>query len=328
MSWAEAAEVVKNRLGLVANTPQSATMIRDVLLTVNQAMWHVMGEDQLVDRFVLRILPCGTFWAPPGYGSLDAINIQGAPSPVRDRFFEFHQNGPGSIGLWRKPQTVKLGTFASMIDPSSADYFSIGVQAEFPEQDAKVVVEGIDRAGNAVDSFIQSSDGPKKHAGELFRPNANMVISSKILWKNISRVRKNGTNGPVSIWAFPEGDQDRGVCVAVMPARSEGNTLYTKYKLGACQECCGWPYVEARMRIEHPAGPSEHVWVASVRALTFVAEAAHMCLKTGGNAVQKEANLRQAAEIAAEDFRRAEPGQQGRPEVDTNIQPENFYVPV
>lgn len=327
MSWAEAVEVVKTRLGLVANTPQSASMVRDVLVTVNQAMWHVMGEDQQVDRFVLKILD-GCFWAPPGYGSLDALNIQGAPSPVRDRFFEFHQNGPGSIGTWRKPQTVKIGTFATMLDSTSAGYFSIGVQAEFPETDARVVVEGVDRAGNAVNTFVQSSEGPKKHAGELFRPSANMIISSQILWKDITRIRKTGTNGPIVVWAFPDGDRTRGVCIASVPARSEGNTLYTKYKLGACQECCGWPFVEARMRLEHPTGPSEHVWVASIRALMFVAEAAHACLKTGGNAVEKEARLRQAAELAADDFRRAEPGQQGRPEVDTNLRSEDLYVRV
>lgn len=323
--WQRALDVVRGPLGYVY--PADKQRAEDVLVAVNHAVW-IESIDLFDVAASVDIGSDGSFWSPPGFGAMKAVNVDGHPEPIRGRFHEFHPNGPGN---WASVQTSQLGIFAAMDSSVKAAWFTVGVLAvDVEDQDFAVVVEGVDVAGNLIDSFADTPKGVVKTPGVVVRPQAEMVHVSDRKWKSIRSIRKKASYGPVQVYVFPEGDLQRGVLVADVPSYYGKDTpsVYHKHKLGVCPDTCrGWPCVYGKFGLLEPTGPGPVVLASSPSTLIPAALTARATLQLDSTDPRvKRELLRDAASEIVRSLRAANNDSQETPEMFI-YEPTNFRIP-
>ena len=309
--WGRAVDILTPVLSYSKTNPQDRTRLDAILTAINNAVWR-QGGVALIDVFKVNVLPGGVFWAPPGYDAMQAINIEDTPQSIHDRFYEFNHNGPGS-GKWGSVVTRQLGRFASMVNTDKK--FTVGVAAFGPEEKLRVHIEGRDDSGDVITTWQVQSGTTVKIPGVVFTPSANMEVSDA-MWSTVSRIRKTESQGHAEVWAFPDGDKTKGYMIADLPAGQglDNQIYYTKYALGAGQQCCQWPCVTGLFRRAQPQGPSDSVLVTSVSTLIPLARGAKQLLF--GDPAVGRGEIAAALEDVAVEQMVSEPNAVQRPEVD------------
>lgn len=333
MSWTHARDSIRQELGFVY---PSDTDRADVVLTaVNCAVWLVSGG--LFDApFTVGVQAGGEFWAPRGYGAMQAINVDGEPAPIRGKFYEFHLNGPGSGRPcnWCTAATQLLGIHAAMDASLNAQWFTIGVLTTFPEsQDFRVLIEGVDINDCAVATTTQDPMGtPRQVPGVVVSSTrAELVMIQDVRWKSIRSIRKRQSLGVVKIFAFPEGDVARRVEIAELPAYygKDNPSVYTRYLLGTNgAPYAKWSSVLARFKLAEPVGPMDVVLASSAVTLVPAAIAAREVMRnTGEDLRAKRARLMDAANHIVDVLKTSQSGSLETPEMPRFSEPPLFDVP-
>lgn len=179
----------------------------------NTGLWDpLIGKmDICTDRDVITL--------PDDVEAPLAINVGGAPANFKNKWFEYHLNGPGSDccasccdSSWVDEGTFP--TFRSIIQPATLQAFAD--QSE--SAGAVITVYGYKKDSNGQDQWVMTPDvDGNLQDGEEIAIDYPSGAAGTVLFSRITRVRKPVTNGFIRL-------------VANDPGSSDGTTLLGYYR--------------------------------------------------------------------------------------------------
>lgn len=186
-----------------------------------------------------------------------AINVGGSPADFRNKWFEFHLNGPGTqcCGQTIMRSWTDLGTFPTFRDiPKNQPSRVIAVPDDDEGNDKSIIIYGYDDKGKWV-MTDQCGDG-KLQDGELIPiiHGVGIATGSETKFSIITRISKPVTNSFVKIIAL-DMDSDNGILIGYLRPR-ETNPSYRRIRVqGPGFNACGnWPqcyrWVRMKFRIK------------------------------------------------------------------------------
>lgn len=211
-----------------------------------------------------------------------AINIGGVPSDFRNKWFEFHLNGPGSECC---PSACSFswtdkGEFPTFRDPARPS-----LVAAYPEREedmsANVRVYGYDHC----DKWIMTADcnGVLQDGFDvpiIFGMGSGMTTTQKV--KRITRVAKPVTNGFIKLVALDPGSHSGGTLLGLFrpyitnPSfrriTVKGSGVDRLNALG-CTSCSTWVRMRARRKTFKVTQLSDSIPLHSVTALKMMCQA-------------------------------------------------------
>ena len=139
----------------------------------------------------VRVLVNGQCFAlPRDVETVHAVNLDGRPTIGRDRYFDYHFNGPGEeagLALEWEPK----GTFATFFEvPTPCRIGYAFVDSVDQTSNVSLSFYGLDANG----SLIENADLPPNNVGYSFGSQT---------YARIDRIRKGVSRGPVEIKAYP-----------------------------------------------------------------------------------------------------------------------------
>ncbi|NBO25988.1 MAG: hypothetical protein EBU96_04200 [Actinobacteria bacterium] len=69
--------------------------LADILNQAEEALFNLGSWSGTVEQYKVTVDNAGEVYLPNNIGAILAVAIEGRPVPVRDRMFDFHENGPG-----------------------------------------------------------------------------------------------------------------------------------------------------------------------------------------------------------------------------------------
>lgn len=204
---------------------------------------------------------------PHDYDNLLFINLHGEPRTIRNSYFEFHKNGPGSLNSYGRnnwtDSVVDLGESPVIMQPCDpycnpcekdcdVGYRRIGVlahQDDYFENGLKTLVSGLYPDGTPIYSY---SDPVYNHAkengltvskepvdselvihGVRFPISCKMVWINDVRWHTITSITKPPTRGPVRYYAISPANDSH-----IEIARIEPNQTKSLYRTYLLPESC------------------------------------------------------------------------------------------
>lgn len=209
-----------------------------------------------------------------------AINVGGSPSDFRNKWFEFHLNGPGSECC---PSACDFswndkGDFPTFRDPINPSMIAAYPTVE-EDMTASVRVYGYDET----DKWIMTPDcnGVLQDGFQvpvLFGIGSGMMVSQKV--KRITRVSKTVTNGFLKLVAIDPGNAVGGTLLGLFrPNITEpgfrritvsGNGTD---RFGDCNSCLTWVRMRARRKNYKVTQLSDAIPLHSVTAIKMMCQA-------------------------------------------------------
>jgi len=227
------------------NWPEDADEVYEILrLGINKAWsegkWLGMTAEFSVPVFADS---CGRkyFMSPQSHPILLAINIDGKPKDIRDKYFEFHRNGMGDI-------TNRNGCnwIGDVFDIGSVPYFDknninfecgvrVGVRSLGPSGlNEKIFIDGAYEDGQKVYSYSQKSYGFTNGCnlkdlevttnGIHLDINQDFNYISDVKFSNISSITKTPTKSPIEVIVIDFNNN------AYPIARLEPNQTFSSYR--------------------------------------------------------------------------------------------------
>lgn len=207
-----------------------------------------------------------------------AINVGGRPADFRNKWFEFHMNGPGSeccSGSCQFSWTDK-GEFPTFRDPIRASEI-----ATYPEVEeasgANLRVYGYDEN----DKWIMTLDSNGVEQDGFDVPiiyGIGSGMTSGQLVKRITRLEKPVTNGFLQVVALDPGSSSGGTLLGLIrpnftnPSyrriRVSGNG--TQYLSGSTSSCTTWVRMKARKKTFKLTAQTDPIPLHSVTALKMM----------------------------------------------------------
>lgn len=210
-----------------------------------------------------------------------AINVGGSPANFRNKWFEFHLNGPGSeccAGTCTYSWMDK-GSFPTFRDPIQPS--QIAAYPELDEGSGKSIrVYGYDQNDKWImeaDEFGVLQDGFLVPV--LFGIGSGIPSSQKV--KRITRVSKPVTNGFVRLVAIDPGECSGETLLGLFrPNFTEPSFRRIKISGGGVQiitsstcSCTTWVRMRVRRKVFKVSQPSDMIPLHSVTALKMMAKA-------------------------------------------------------
>lgn len=95
MNAAQAAEYIAPFIK--SNWPKDRDKLFRILSLVHSRAWKEGKWYGMTREYTVPVLENNTLITPPGYNVLLKINLDAKPTIIRDKYFQFHRNGTGSI---------------------------------------------------------------------------------------------------------------------------------------------------------------------------------------------------------------------------------------
>lgn len=206
-----------------------------------------------------------------------AINVCGVPSDFRNKWFEFHLNGPGSECCQNACtfSWCDKGEFPTFRDPVSPSL--IAAYPTVPEDiTASVKVYGYDQN----DQWIMTPDcnGVLQDGFDvpvLFGMGAGLTTTQKV--KRITRVSKTVTNGFLKLVALDPGNPSGGTLLGIFrpnitqPSFRRITVSGAGTRILSSPQCCTtWVRMRARMKLYKLTQPSDLIPLHSVTAIKMM----------------------------------------------------------
>lgn len=180
--------------------------------------------------------------APPTHPILLAINVDGKPRTLRDKYFMFHRNGDGHIrnrkGCKWNQQVYDLGA-VPVFNKNNINFckgVTIGVRSIGPAgPNEKIVISGSYEDGKKIYTYEAGNFGKacgcesseetvETVSGVSLDINQNFNYISNIQFTDISNIYKTVTRSPIEVIALT--DDGNGYSIA----RLEPNQRFSKYR--------------------------------------------------------------------------------------------------
>lgn len=209
-----------------------------------------------------------------------SINVGGTPSDFRNKWFEFHLNGPGSECC---PSSCSFawndkGDFPTFRDPVKPSLVAAYPQLS-EDATANVRVYGYDQN----DQWIMTADcnGVLQDGFDIpviFGAFTGMTVTQKV--KRITRISKTVTNGFVKIVALDPGNFSGGTLLGIIrPNITEPSFRRITIsgngtdRFGDCTSCTNWVRMRARRKTFKVTQLSDSIPLHSVTAIKMMAMA-------------------------------------------------------
>lgn len=206
-----------------------------------------------------------------------AINVGGRPADFRNKWFEFHMNGPGSeccSGACDR-NWQDLGEFPTFRTPSKPS--EIAVYPEVPETETSIRIFGYDEN----DKWIMTldSNGVMQDGFDvpmLFGIGSGMTTGQLV--KRITRIEKPVTNGFIQIVALDPGSTSGGTLLGLIRPNIT-NPSYRRIKVSgtganflnsSTGTCRTWVRMKARKKTFKVSSQSDVIPLHSVTALKMM----------------------------------------------------------
>lgn len=236
---------------------------------------------------------CGRkyFMAPQSHPVLLAINVDGKPKDIKDKYFEFHRNGMGDI-------TNRTGCnwISDVFDIGSVPYFDknninfecgvlIGVRSLGPSKTGeKIFIDGTYEDGQKVYSYSQKKYGFTKGCSlkdlEVTTNGIHLDISqdfnyiSDVRFSDILSITKTPSSSPVEVIAIDANNN------AYPIARLEPNQVFSKYrKYLVPDHLCNHDSIHGIFKIaeqEEIKNPTDPIIITNIEALINLCKAIDM----------------------------------------------------
>ncbi len=175
------------------------TVFRRITDSVRLANNQSKGNDWNIALMDLCVCD-GCVTLPADVGTVLGINNAGYPTLIRDQWFQFHANGPGSLDCQPWNYTDELGQVCTFKDPS-APVRLVAVVENAADSNSELRVFGWDEDGKRI--YTDNADGvpqdgfivPTVYGFSIPSPAINTVIT------RIDRIQKQQTNGFVKLIA-------------------------------------------------------------------------------------------------------------------------------
>lgn len=206
---------------------------------------------------------------PHGFEIMLGVNLDGKPAPIHDNYFQFNNNGNGSMtdccGCNWSEGVIDLGEFPTLFQPCEntcccgerdCNSASIGVvsyncfEDQCHQSQEHVLVKGLNYLDNPVftyedsDPYDPSNDrcrsiDPRKVTrkaieGDRFPIKRKLVVHKNIKWSRIDSISKGHTVYPVEVFRVCGNDTD-------LLARIEPYQKQSRYRIYELPDCCGSP---------------------------------------------------------------------------------------
>lgn len=225
--------------------PDNKEELFEILTLVNDRIWNEGSWWGMTAEFYVstRKGPNNENYivCPPNYDILKAVNVNGNPVLPRDRWFQFHKNGSGTIdkscGNWTE-SVVDLGEYPTINDifqctnDARPDKILIGATLTGEETSTNppklVRVQGEwDRGGEVYTyeresfpankiEFLNEEQGFHPVFGAKIALNNKLRFIENIWWKKITNITKDVTVNPVEVYAIHNDENKTLQLIAVM----------------------------------------------------------------------------------------------------------------
>lgn len=222
-----------------------------------------------------------------------AINVGGMPADFRNKWFEFHLNGPGSecesnCCSWSWTDKGTFPTFRAIIEPSTITAYPEVVEAT----GTQLRVYGYKADSNGNQQWVMTDDG----SGNLIDGCPVDVIygtpvASAVTFVRITRISKPVTNGFVNVVANDPGSTT-GTTLLGLYRPSDTEPSYRRIRVSGtgCNRLCGsggcststvhctnptdtWVRMRFRMRVREVSQSSDPIFLDSMTAIKQMAMA-------------------------------------------------------
>lgn len=197
-----------------------------------------------------------------------ALNIGGTPSFPRDRWFEFHLNGPGS----EDNQTCGYywddrGHVPTVRNPGTPARLYAVLQ-EDSDEDTELRVYGYDADG----LWIRSKEGDEWRDGYRVPTNADWVVpdSTAPLVSRITRVRKGVSNGHIQLLAHDETAE-----YPILIGHYQADEINPEYRQIMLARTASWVRIMYRKRTSMVTSMDDAIPLHSRLAIILMARAIH-----------------------------------------------------
>lgn len=206
------------------------------------------------------------------------INIDGVPSVPRDKWFEYHLNGPGSQQIaWKNWREIgRFPTYRDLTEPS-------GITVEptsSGDENKTITIFGYD------EEYIE--------AREDVSISFTSPVTSQTVWSSITAVIKPKTVGKVKLYAS-EASTGNGYTVAFY-GPTETEPRYIRIEVPENADTIRMQYRRANRDL---TGPDDYIPLASRLAVLEAARAVKYMFQD--NAAQYEASSQRAYQLLKED---------------------------
>lgn len=212
MTAQEAAELISPQVNL--NVERDRDKVFSLLTLVNNKAWKEGSWWGMNKHFHVDVKKDHEgyyyFIAPNGYDTLQAANFNGQPVGIKDKWFQFHKNGNGSIEKCLGDNWITdiqdLGEVPVIIQPRACytKVVKIGARSIGLETDpVKVYINGTDVDGNRVTTFVRKDDGnPDPILGAVLAVSEEIRVIDNIDWGRIDSISKDVSINPVEVYAI------------------------------------------------------------------------------------------------------------------------------
>lgn len=213
-----------------------------------------------------------------------AMNVGGKPADFRNKWFEYHMNGPGSEccagscdSSWQD-----LGNFPTFRDPIEPSIIAAYPEADEP-MGSNVRVYGFDEVCG-LEKWIMTPDcnGVLQDGFDvpiLFGMGSGMTVNQKV--KRITRISKPITNSFIKIVALDPGACSGGTLLGIIrpnitePSfrRIKISGSGTQFLTGSTEVCSTWVRMRARKKTFKVTSRTDAIPLNSLTALKMMAMA-------------------------------------------------------
>lgn len=191
---------------------------------------------------------------PHGYNVCMGINVNGKPLQLRDSYFQFHHNGPGSLTSSDLLRYADFGLayseYPTLLGSSMTAYtgsFKIGVLPLSKEDsEATIQIDAKDSDGNPI-HFKQEGVVGSGFKLSLAK-KGELLVGNVFKLSEVTGIHKSPTNGAVEVYALYETSNTPVLLARLEPF--ETASCYHLYELpkGCCQGDC----IDALFKISEP----------------------------------------------------------------------------
>lgn len=259
---------VKTRLANVSAGGICPTDTR-LIDRVNEAIQRLMIRGKwlgTIQRYKFCVYHC-CLTLPRWVETILAANVCGAPHRIRNQWYEFMGNGPGSVGCCGCSFIDRGDGYSTFHDICGLTK-KLRVYADVPEAaGARILIKGIDENGNT----IMTLDGSTWIEGEyILIDNATPQLSTK-LFTQITGIVKPVTNGFIRIYEYNTTDAVQSIIVLLEPG--EKVPSYRRYVVpGTSDDVTNPSCVEAivKRRFVPIATDNDELIISNIGALKLM----------------------------------------------------------
>lgn len=271
MTAGQAAQIIDTFVGENFENEGNKRKLLTILSLVNSFAWKKGVWPGMTAQFKVRVnARTKEIITPHGYSNMLKVNINSFPVITRNQFFQFHQNGYGSIEEccsknWSS-DVINLGSSPVMVQPhdlyEDTDYCSsikIAVSSDGNvDKDEETLVQGYHvptsdepekristqrvrrtRGGlgnvcNCEPITTQNINEEERVDGVVYPINGCMIVMDDIYWGRISSISKNPTSSAVDYFALNDYDKK-----FIRIARLEPNETNSEYRRYRVPDVCG-----------------------------------------------------------------------------------------